>query len=68
MPKIFVDENFCQGCELCVEACPRHIVALDSEKLTQKGYHPAACIDDEKCTGCAACAMMCPACAITVER
>lgn len=68
MARIFVDETFCQGCELCVEACPRHIVALDGEKLTPKGYHPAACIDDEKCTGCAACATMCPACAITVER
>jgi len=68
MAKIIIDEGVCKGCELCVFACPRHIIALNKEKLNSKGYHPAAMTEQEKCTGCAACATMCPDCAITVER
>lgn len=68
MARIIVDEDFCQGCELCVEACPKKIVALDEKRLNAKGYHPATCIDMEKCIACKACAIMCPTCAIVVER
>lgn len=68
MPKITVNEDVCKGCGLCVEACPRKIIALNKEKISAKGYHPAQLIDAEKCTGCTSCAMMCPDVAITVER
>lgn len=68
MPLIRVDENVCKGCELCVDACPRGIIALDREKINIKGYHPAMLTDAELCTGCQSCAIMCPDVAITVER
>lgn len=68
MAKITVRENLCKGCELCVNACPRKIIALSKEKLNSKGYHPAELLDESKCTGCAACATMCPDVAIIVER
>jgi 2-oxoglutarate ferredoxin oxidoreductase subunit delta len=68
MAKITIDESVCKGCELCVVACPKHILSLNKEKLNAKGYHPACSTEPEKCTGCAACATMCPDCAITVER
>lgn len=68
MAKISVDSHFCKGCGLCVDVCPVHIVALDRETITEKGYHPAHCIDMTRCTGCATCAVMCPDVAITVER
>ena len=68
MPRIIVDEKVCKGCELCVGACPKKIVALDAGRINEKGYHPAALIKPEECIGCAMCAMMCPDCAITVER
>lgn len=64
---IVVDENYCKGCELCVEACPQHVMALDLEHLTPKGYHPAELIT-EGCTGCTICALVCPEAAITVYR
>ena len=28
---IVVDENLCKACELCIEACPQHVIALDME-------------------------------------
>lgn len=68
MARISVDEGFCKGCGLCVDACPTHIVELDQERITVKGYHPAHCIDQLKCTGCCSCAVMCPDVAISVWR
>ncbi len=68
MARITVDERFCKGCSLCVSVCPSGCIALDPEKLTQKGYHPAMLTDESACSGCASCAVMCPDVAITVER
>jgi 2-oxoglutarate ferredoxin oxidoreductase subunit delta len=65
--KIVVDEQYCKGCELCVGACPQHVIALDMDRLTSKGYHPAS-LFKEGCTGCAICAVVCPDAAITVFR
>jgi 2-oxoglutarate ferredoxin oxidoreductase subunit delta len=42
-------------------------MALDNERLTPKGYHPAHIVKDG-CTGCAICALVCPDAAITVYR
>ena len=68
MPKVTVNELRCKGCELCVVACPKKIMALSKDKINAKGYHCAVCVDDNACTGCTACAQMCPDTAITVER
>lgn len=68
MAKIIVDKNVCKGCGLCVNACPKKIIALDTEEINAKGYHPARLTDEEKCIGCKSCALMCPDVAITVER
>ena len=68
MPRIQVDEFFCKGCGLCADACPKHIVELDAQRITAKGYHPARLVDASKCTGCALCALMCPDVAITVVK
>ena len=64
---IEVSHKHCKGCSLCVEACPQHVIALDMEHLTPKGYHPAMLIS-EGCTGCVICAVVCPDAAITVYR
>ena len=64
---IEVNEMHCKGCSICVDACPQHVIALDMEHLTPKGYHPAHLIA-EGCTGCVICAVVCPDAAITVYR
>ncbi len=64
---IEVNELYCKGCELCVEACPQNVLALSHERLTPKGYHPAYLTGDG-CTGCAICSIVCPEAALTVYR
>ena len=57
----------CKGCELCIAACPKNILALDNT-TNLKGYRPATCIDESQCVGCASCAKMCPDSIITIEK
>ena len=68
MAKVTFSEDLCKGCGLCVSACPKKIVELDSSRLNSKGHHPAHVTEMEKCIGCACCATMCPDCVITVEK
>ncbi len=68
MNKVTFNVDLCKGCGLCVEACPKKIIALDPEVLNKKGYHPAGITDAEKCIACAMCATMCPDVVITVEK
>lgn len=65
--RIVVSDLYCKGCELCVAACPQKVLALDHDRITAKGYHPASLVADG-CTGCAICAIVCPDAAITVYR
>lgn len=63
------NETRCKGCELCVSACPKGLIALDMQHYNAAGYHPAALVDPlDKCTGCALCAVACPDAAISVFR
>ena len=64
---IEVNELYCKGCDLCVDACPKEVLALDMEHLTPKGYHPVMLVADG-CTGCGICAVVCPEAALTVYR
>ena len=47
MAHIEVDENLCKGCEMCANACPKKIIALDKSRINAKGYHPATLTDKE---------------------
>lgn len=67
MPKVIVDNNICKGCEMCVAACPKSILALDRSITNNKGYHPAHVTDESQCTSCGSCTIMCPDVAIRVE-
>ena len=66
--KLTFDTDRCKGCELCILTCPKHILAIATDKINKKGYSPAEMTDQEKCIGCAFCATMCPDCIITVEK
>jgi 2-oxoglutarate ferredoxin oxidoreductase subunit delta len=65
---VYVDEDRCKGCSLCVEACPQHVLALSTDHFNAKGYRPVQLVDPDNCTGCAICAITCPDVVFTVYR
>ena len=68
MAKLTFRQENCKGCGLCVDACPKGVLALDKERINSKGHHPVIEVKPEACIACAFCATMCPDCVIKVER
>ena len=68
MAKLTFKSDDCKGCGLCVDACPKKVLALSKDKINKKGHHPAVIIDQASCIGCAFCATMCPDAVIKVEK
>ena len=60
--------DWCKGCGVCVDACPKGCLTIAADKINKKGYSPAVMVHEDKCIGCAFCATMCPDCIITVEK
>jgi 2-oxoglutarate ferredoxin oxidoreductase subunit delta len=63
---VFIEQNICKGCELCITACPQESLGLSS-KININGYRYVELVKDN-CTGCVNCALVCPDVAITVYR
>jgi len=68
MGKVTFNIDKCKGCGLCVDACPKHILFIDSSIINAKGHNPAQIMDQNACITCAFCATMCPDCVIKVEK
>ena len=66
--KITINPDFCKGCMLCVEVCPREVFEESKDKVNKKGYKIAEVIQPEKCIECRKCEMICPDFAINVEE
>lgn len=65
---VYVDEDRCKGCALCVTACPQSVLALSTDRFNAKGYRPVELVDPDNCTGCTICAIVCPDVIFTVYR
>ena len=65
--KVTIEKNRCKGCALCVNTCPKKVLAM-SKEINDKGYFFACPENQPACTGCRFCAFMCPDVAITIEQ
>ena len=61
-----IAQERCKGCELCISACPHHVLELDRAIVNVLGYHPVRLTDAGACTSCAFCARVCPDAVFTV--
>ena len=52
-----IDQEKCNGCGLCVDACPLQVISLENDK---------AKVDQDACTECGQCVDECPNKAISV--
>lgn len=65
---VTVNVERCKGCDLCVNACPTKVLALQSNEVNNRGYHFAYMEHPEACIGCMSCALVCPDACIEVFR
>jgi len=65
MPRIVVNKNYCKGCEICVEICPKKVFEM-SKEFSERGYHTPIPVRQNDCILCHQCELYCPDQAIAV--
>lgn len=58
MAKLYINEERCKGCGLCLAACPKH--ALEHSKTFNKQSYETVIVDEQKCIQCGICYTVCP--------
>jgi len=54
-----IREAWCKGCSICIELCPKKVLALQNGKV--------AVVKPDDCIGCRLCELRCPDFVIDVE-
>lgn len=67
MAKIYINEGYCKGCNLCIHFCPTDVLET-STRLNKAGFLMPVVAHIEKCNACGVCELFCPDFAIVVEK
>lgn len=65
MIEIVINPNYCKGCGICIDFCPKKVLK-SSEDINAKGYRLPEVVDIDACTQCQLCEIVCPDFAIAV--
>jgi 2-oxoglutarate ferredoxin oxidoreductase subunit delta len=55
---LVIDTEACKGCELCIDACPPHVLVMTETISNTRGYRYPELIPG--CIACQACTAICP--------
>ncbi|MEA3255478.1 MAG: 4Fe-4S binding protein [Candidatus Altiarchaeota archaeon] len=60
--KLFYDQDACNGCAICIQACPKEAITLNPVGASIRGEieESPITVDPEKCVICGVCAALCP--------
>jgi len=64
--RIEINQQWCKGCYICVNVCPRQVLAIDVSQWTGS-FHPVYVAHLDRCTACRDCELFCPDLAIEVD-
>ena len=65
MIEIVINANYCKGCSICIDFCPKNVLR-ESTDINAKGYRLPEPVEIESCTQCQLCVIVCPDLAIAV--
>ncbi len=65
MIEIIINSDYCKGCNICIEFCPKNVLQL-SKAINAMGYILPEAVDIQACTQCQLCVIVCPDLAIAV--
>lgn len=66
MHRLHLNANYCKGCLICIEVCPKDAIK-PAQSMNAKGYTLPEEGDMGLCTGCGMCVVVCPDFAIAIE-
>lgn len=66
MAKIKLNQNWCKGCGLCIEVCPKNVYDREAS-VSAKGFRAITIKNPDACNQCRLCELLCPDIAITIE-
>ena len=58
--RLQLNVDLCKSCRLCVDFCPKKVLAITHEKLNKKGVPYAEAVRGDDCIGCGSCTAVCP--------
>ncbi len=67
MMAVYIDQEICKGCEICVHYCPKNVLEMAAD-VNKRGFNYSSVVRPEDCIQCKLCEKMCPDLAIYVEK
>ena len=66
--EVKINADRCKACRLCVEFCPKSVLAMTEDRFNAKGVPFVECVKPDDCIGCRACTAVCPDAVFEIYR